>query len=48
LYDTPEALASLRQTMTGNAAIIAMSGPERLLDTIGGEVVFESSRTSSS
>ncbi|MEI8406620.1 MULTISPECIES: ABC transporter permease [unclassified Kribbella] len=41
LYDTPEALADLRQTMTGNAAIIAMSGPERLLDTIGGEVVFE-------
>jgi ABC-2 type transport system permease protein len=41
LYGTPEALADLRQTMTGNAAIIAMSGPERLLDTIGGEVVFE-------
>jgi ABC-2 type transport system permease protein len=41
LYDSPEALASLRQTMTGNAAIIALSGPERLLGTIGGEVVFE-------
>lgn len=41
LYDSPEALAGLRRTMTGNAAIIAMSGPERLLDTIGGEVVFE-------
>ncbi|TCC30726.1 ABC transporter permease [Kribbella speibonae] len=41
LYDTPEALAELRETMTGNAAMLAMSGPERLLDTIGGEVVFE-------
>ena len=41
LYDTPEALAELRQTTTGNAAIIAMGGPERLLDTLGGEVVFE-------
>ena len=41
LYDTPEALAKLRETSTGNAAVIAMSGPERLLDTIGGEVVFE-------
>ncbi|TCC20571.1 ABC transporter permease [Kribbella sindirgiensis] len=41
LYGTPEALAKLRATMTGNAALLAMSGPERLLDTIGGEVVFE-------
>jgi ABC-2 type transport system permease protein len=41
LYGTPEALAKLRQTMSGNAALLAMSGPERLLDTIGGEVVFE-------
>ncbi|WP_350275702.1 hypothetical protein [Kribbella sp. HUAS MG21] len=41
LYGTPEALAKLRQTMTGNAALLAMSGPERLLDTVGGEVVFE-------
>ncbi|MEV0283553.1 hypothetical protein AB0H36_05465 [Kribbella sp. NPDC050820] len=41
LYNTPEKLAALRQTMTGNTAILAMSGPERLLGTIGGEVVFE-------
>jgi ABC-2 type transport system permease protein len=41
LYDTPEKLARLRQTMGGNTAFIAMSGPPRLLDTIGGEVVFE-------
>lgn len=41
LYDTPEDLANLRQTIGGNSAVIAMSGPTRLLDTIGGEVVFE-------
>jgi ABC-2 type transport system permease protein len=41
IYDTPERLAELRQTMGGNTAVIAMSGPQRLLDTIGGEVVFE-------
>lgn len=41
LYDTPGKLARLRQTMGGNTAFIAMSGPPRLLDTIGGEVVFE-------
>ncbi|MEU5878675.1 ABC transporter permease [Spirillospora sp. NPDC047279] len=41
LYSTPEDLAKLRQTMGGNTAIVAMSGPTELLDTIGGEVVFE-------
>lgn len=41
LYGTPEELAQLRQTMGGNTAVVAMSGPIRLLDTIGGEVVFE-------
>jgi ABC-2 type transport system permease protein len=41
LYDTPEDLAKLRQTIGGNTAAIAMSGPTRLLDNIGGEVVFE-------
>ncbi|MFC9999366.1 ABC transporter permease [Nocardia sp. NPDC127526] len=40
-YDTPEKLAQLRRTMGGNAAAVAMGGPERLLDTIGGEVLFE-------
>jgi ABC-2 type transport system permease protein len=41
LYDTPEDLANLRQTLGGNTAVIAMSGPVRLLETIGGEVAFE-------
>jgi hypothetical protein len=41
LYDTPEDLAKLRQSIGGNTAVIAMSGPTRLLQTIGGEVVFE-------
>jgi ABC-2 type transport system permease protein len=41
LYGEPAALAKLRATATGNTAVIAMSGPERLLETIGGEVVFE-------
>ncbi len=41
LYDTPEDLQRLRQTVGGNTAVIAMSGPTRLLESIGGEVVFE-------
>jgi ABC-2 type transport system permease protein len=41
LYDTQDALAKLRQTVGGNTAVIAMSGPTRLLNSIGGEVVFE-------
>ena len=41
LYDTPEKLAQLRETLGGNPAMVAMSGPSELLDTIGGEVVFE-------
>ena len=41
LYGTAEALAKIRTTSAGNSAIIAMSGPEELLATIGGEVVFE-------
>jgi ABC-2 type transport system permease protein len=41
LYDTAEDLAKLRQTIGGNTAVIAMSGPTRLLHSIGGEVVFE-------
>lgn len=41
LYDTPQDLANLRQTIGGNTAVIAMSGPTALLDSIGGEVVFE-------
>ena len=41
LYGTPQALAQLRRTMEGNAAVVAMSGPTELLDTVGGEVLFE-------
>lgn len=41
LYDSPEALERLRRTIGGNTAVIAMSGPTRLLESIGGEVVFE-------
>jgi ABC-2 type transport system permease protein len=41
LYDSAEDLQRLRATIGDNTAVIAMSGPTRLLDTIGGEVVFE-------
>ena len=41
LYSTPEDLAALRRTIGGNTAVVAMSGPTRLLDSIGGEVTFE-------
>lgn len=41
LYNTPEKLAQLRQTLGSNVAVIAMSGPRELLNTIGGEVTFE-------
>ncbi|MBG0567308.1 ABC transporter permease [Actinoplanes aureus] len=41
LYGTPEELAALRATLGGNTAVIAMSGPVELLDSIGGEIVFE-------
>ncbi|MGF1654068.1 MAG: ABC transporter permease [Actinomycetales bacterium] len=40
-YDDPEQLASLRATAEGNAALLAMTGPVRLLETVAGEVVFE-------
>jgi ABC-2 type transport system permease protein len=41
LYDAPGKLAQLRETMGSNAAAIALGGPTRLLDTIGGEILFE-------
>ncbi|GLZ05620.1 exporter of polyketide antibiotics [Actinomadura sp. NBRC 104412] len=41
VYDTPQDLANLRETLGANAAVVAMSGPQELLETIGGEVVFE-------
>ncbi|MFR9749645.1 ABC transporter permease [Nocardia sp. 004] len=40
-YDTPQKLAQLRETISASAATIAMGGPTRLLETIGGEIVFE-------
>ncbi|WP_330230743.1 ABC transporter permease [Nocardia sp. NBC_00508] len=40
-YDTPQKLAQIRETMSANAAAIAMGGPTQLLHTIGGEIVFE-------
>ncbi|MBL7258121.1 ABC transporter permease [Actinoplanes sp. LDG1-01] len=41
LYGTAEELANLRSTIGGNTAVIAMSGPTGLLESIGGEIVFE-------
>ncbi|MBF6176623.1 ABC transporter permease [Nocardia blacklockiae] len=41
LYDSPAKLARLRETIGANAAAVAMNGPTRLLDSIGGEVLFE-------
>lgn len=41
LYDTPAKLAALRETIGGSPAVVALSGPEALLASIGGEVVFE-------
>ncbi|WP_280236005.1 ABC transporter permease [Nocardia cyriacigeorgica] len=40
-YGTPEELAQLRSTIGANAAALATGGPVRLLDSIGGEVLFE-------
>ncbi|WP_054812632.1 ABC transporter permease [Nocardia arizonensis] len=40
-YGSPDALARLREMMSANAAAVALGGPTRLLDTIGGEVLFE-------
>jgi ABC-2 type transport system permease protein len=40
-YADPAQLASLRTTAEGNPALLAMTGPVRLLETVGGEAVFE-------
>ncbi|MGW4370601.1 ABC transporter permease [Nocardia takedensis] len=40
-YDDAAALARLREMMGANAAAVALGGPTRLLDTIGGEILFE-------
>lgn len=41
VYGTPEKLAQFRETFAANAAAVAMAGPSELLETIGGEAVFE-------
>lgn len=41
LYGTPEKLAQQRETLGTNPAMVAMSGPKELLQTVGGEAVFE-------
>jgi ABC-2 type transport system permease protein len=41
MYGDPQALARLRETVGANTAVVAMSGPAQLLETIGGEIVFE-------
>lgn len=41
VFDTPEKLAALRETFGGNPAMVALSGPEELLATVGGEAMFE-------
>ena len=41
LYGSPAKLEQLRRTIGANTAVIAMSGPTGLLESIGGEVVFE-------
>jgi ABC-2 type transport system permease protein len=40
-YDSPEKLAQLQVTLGGNPALVALSGPKELLQTIGGEATFE-------
>lgn len=41
IYDTPEKLAALQETLGANPAMVAMGGPKELLATVGGEAVFE-------
>jgi ABC-2 type transport system permease protein len=41
LYSDPGDLDNLRETVAGNPAFTAMAGPSDLLESIGGEVVFE-------
>ncbi len=40
-YDSPEKLAQLQATLGANAAMVALSGPKELLQTVGGEATFE-------
>ncbi|MFI5717117.1 ABC transporter permease [Nocardia sp. NPDC051750] len=42
-YPTQEKLDALAGSMAGNAAMIAMAGPPRVLNTVEGQVAFQSS-----
>ncbi|MCZ4556252.1 ABC-2 type transport system permease protein [Rhodococcus sp. OK611] len=42
-YPTQPELDAVAASMEGNAAMIAMAGPPRALDTIGGQVAFQAS-----
>lgn len=43
LYATQEKLDTAAASMAGNTAMIAMAGPARALDTVGGQVAWQSS-----
>jgi ABC-2 type transport system permease protein len=40
-FTSPQELAELRATAEGNPSLLAMAGPADLIETTGGEVVFE-------
>ena len=42
LYDTPADFEQAAASMEGNAAFVAMAGPARALDTVGGQVAWQS------
>ncbi|WP_328396897.1 ABC transporter permease [Nocardia sp. NBC_00416] len=42
-YPNQSDLDALARSMSGNAAMIAMAGPPRVLDTVAGQVAFQSS-----
>ena len=41
LYSTPDELADAADAAADNTALIAMAGPARALDTIGGQVAWQ-------
>lgn len=43
LYDDPGELAKAAASLTENTAMVAMAGPARALDTVGGQVAWQSS-----
>ncbi|WP_325472732.1 hypothetical protein [Nocardioides sp.] len=42
LYGTPQEFEEAAASMEGNAAFVAMTGPARALDTVGGQVTWQS------